>query len=57
MNIGTIGTGEIVEKIITNIQKTSDLKCSAIYSRSLEKDKCWPGSLAFLRFIQNLRRL
>lgn len=37
MNIGTIGTGQIVEKIITNIQKTRQLRCGAVYSRSREK--------------------
>lgn len=37
MNIGTIGTGQIVEKIIINMQKTENLCCGAVYSRSLEK--------------------
>lgn len=39
MNIGTIGTGTIVEKFITNIQKTEHLRCTAVYSRSLEKGR------------------
>ena len=34
MNIGTIGTGQIVEKIMTNIQKTEHLRCAAVYSRN-----------------------
>ena len=37
MNIGTIGTGQIVEKILTSIGKTRHLKCSAVYSRAKEK--------------------
>ena len=37
IRIGTIGTGDIVEKIIENIKKTSHLECGAVYSRSREK--------------------
>lgn len=43
MNIGTVGTGQIVEKIITNIQKTRHLRCTAVYSRSLEKGRVLAG--------------
>lgn len=43
MNIGTVGTGQIVEKIITNIQKTKHLQCTAVYSRSLEKGQILAG--------------
>ena len=39
MNIGTIGTGQIVEKILTSIGKTRHLKCSAVYSRAKEKGR------------------
>lgn len=39
MNIGTIGTGQIVSKIIDNIQKTGHLRCTAVYSRSEEKGR------------------
>ncbi|HIQ99680.1 MAG TPA: Gfo/Idh/MocA family oxidoreductase [Candidatus Scybalocola faecavium] len=37
MKIGTIGTGDIADKIIENIQKTKHLECGAVYSRSREK--------------------
>ncbi len=57
MNIGTIGTGEIVEKIITNIQKTSDLKCSAIYSRSLEKGQMLAGKFGISKVYTELEAL
>lgn len=39
MNIGTIGTGTIVEKFITNIKKTEHLRCTAVYSRTMEKGR------------------
>ncbi len=39
MNIGTIGSGMIVEKIIENMHKTTSLHCGAIYSRSEEKGR------------------
>lgn len=43
MNIGTIGTGSIVEKFITNIQKTEHLHCTAVYSRNEARGKAMAG--------------
>lgn len=57
MTIGTIGTGDIVEKIITNIQRTDKLKCGAVYSRSLEKGQRLAGQFGVPRVYTELEEL
>ena len=36
MNIGTVGTGNIVETILENVQKVEGISCEAVYSRKEE---------------------
>jgi predicted dehydrogenase len=39
IKIGTVGTGKIVELILSAIMKTEDMVCSAIYSREEERGR------------------
>lgn len=36
MNIGTIGTGQIVREILKGVQMTEGVSCGAVYSRKRE---------------------
>ena len=57
MTIGTIGTGQIVEKIIENIQKTEHLRCGAVYSRSFEKGSSLAGKFGITKVYTELEAL
>ena len=54
MNIGTIGSGAIVEKIIENIQMTKSLQVTAVYSRNEEKGRALAQPRGILKVYTNL---
>lgn len=57
INIGTIGTGMIVEKILTNVQKAQHLRCEAVYSRKEETGRKLANQFGVQKVYTNLSKM